>query len=57
MSFYLLRRLMDRQKPAKIGIERLTEPLHLKVASLFAALLAADTARRTGQRVLANEYL
>ena len=57
MSFYLLRRLMDRQKPAKIGIERLTEPLHLNVASLFAALLAADTARRTGQRVFANEYL
>ena len=42
MSFYLLRRLMSGPKLAKLGVERLTEPLHLNIASAFVALGLVD---------------
>jgi len=39
--FYVLRRLFQKEKLAKVFVERLTEPLHLNLLSLPVALFGS----------------
>ena len=56
MSFYLLRRLMSGPKLAKLGVERLTEPLHLNIASAFVALLGSYRAKVAFDLIVRPQY-
>lgn len=56
LSKYLLGRLKDPQKLQKIGIERLTEPLHLNIASVFVALFGSYRSKVAFDLVIRQQY-
>jgi hypothetical protein len=53
---YLLSRLLDSEKLTKVGIERLTEPIHLNVASLFVAAFGSYRAKVAFDVVVRPQY-
>jgi hypothetical protein len=55
-DFYVLRRLMRRGQLKKVFIERLTEPLHLNLLSLFVAVLGDYRAKVEWDLVVRQQY-
>jgi hypothetical protein len=55
-GFYVLRRLLQKGKLEKVFVERLTEPLHLNVMSLFVALFGSYRARVAWDLVVRQQY-
>jgi hypothetical protein len=53
---YFLRRLMTPGKLRKVFVERLTEPIHLNVLSLFVALFGSYRARVDFDLVIRQQY-
>jgi hypothetical protein len=54
--FYVLRRLLQKEKLAKVFVERLTEPLHLNIASAFVALFGTYRAKVAFDLVVRQQY-
>ena len=55
-DFYVLKRLMGKGKLQKVFVERLTEPLHLNVMSLFVALFGDYRAKVAWDLVVRQQY-
>lgn len=55
-DFYVLRRLLQQGKLAKVFVERLTEPAHLNVLSLFVALVGSYRAKVAWDLVVRQQY-
>ena len=53
---YLLKRLTQKEKLQKVFIERLTEPLHLNLLSLFVALFGSYRSRVAWDLVIRQQY-
>jgi hypothetical protein len=56
LSKYVRGRLRDPQKVKKVLLERLTEPLHLNIASLFVALFGSYRAKVAFDLVVRQQY-
>src|ERR1700760_3430262 len=54
--YYVLKRLLQREKLQKVFVERLTEPLHLNILSLFVALFGSHRARVAWDLVVRQQY-
>src|SRR5471032_3447945 len=53
---YVLRRLFQKGKLGKVFVERLTEPLHLNILSLFVALFGSYRAKVDFDLVVRQQY-
>jgi hypothetical protein len=56
MAGYVLRRLLTRSRLKKIGIERLTEPIHLNIASLFVGMFGSYRAKVAFDLIIRPQY-
>lgn len=54
--FYVLKRLLQQGKLEKVFVERLTEPLHLNLLSLFVAAFGSYRARVAWDLVVRQQY-
>ncbi|HEY1613072.1 MAG TPA: hypothetical protein VGF97_05175 [Rhizomicrobium sp.] len=55
-NFYVFKRLLQRGKLEKVFVERLTEPLHLNLLSLFVALFGSYRTRVAWDLVVRQQY-
>ncbi len=55
-NWYVLRRLLQREKLQKVFVERLTEPLHLNLLSAFVALFGSYRAKVAFDLVVRQQY-
>lgn len=55
-NFYVLRRLLQKEKLGKVFVERLTEPLHLNILSAFVALFGSYRAKVAFDLVVRQQY-
>jgi hypothetical protein len=56
MAGYVLRRLLTCSRLKKIGIERLTEPIHLNIASLFVGMFDSYRAKVAFDLIIRPHY-
>src|SRR5215475_3157486 len=56
MLRYLLKRAMQRGKLQKIFVERLTEPLHLNILSLFVAVFGRYRTKVAFDLIIRQQY-
>jgi hypothetical protein len=56
MAAYVLRRLLTGSRLRKIGIERLTEPLHLNIASLFVGMFGSYRTKVALDLIIRPQY-
>src|SRR5688500_8339249 len=55
-SMYVLRRLLQTEKLKKVCVERLAEPAHLNVLSIFIALFGTYRMKVTFDLVVRQQY-
>ena len=55
-NWYVLRRLLQKEKLAKVFVERLTEPLHLNILSAFVALFGSYRMKVAFDLVVRQQY-
>jgi hypothetical protein len=55
-NWYVLRRLFQKEKLEKVFVERLTEPLHLNLLSLFVALFGSYRMKVAFDLVVRQQY-
>src|ERR1700760_1429792 len=55
-NWYVLRRLFQKEKLVKVFVERLTEPLHLNLLSLFVALFGSYRMKVAFDLVVRQQY-
>ena len=55
-GWYVLRRLFQKEKLEKVFVERLTEPLHLNILSLFIALFGSYRMKVAFDLVVRQQY-
>ena len=56
MAGYVLRRLLMGSRLRKIGVERLTEPVHLNIASLFVGIFGSYRSKVAFDLIIRPQY-